>query len=202
MLSPMDGHPAACCHTSDRPCPCSGPCIPHLPSPQERFSALRAVIAAEAEPLVTLTHLLRLCRDEHGTLWEHVNDPACRTRVAAVLEPLAEHPAGTVLGPQVRRLLAAALEPVDNVPTVVVAHALAGFLDDRYAPTFAVSFRRRSPYQPAVGDPIPLDSPDLRTVTAMHPTSPPWRLANRLDETRRVRLADEWAVQFRVVFDY
>ncbi|WP_404380345.1 NUDIX domain-containing protein [Knoellia locipacati] len=53
-----------------------------------------------------------------------------------------------------------------------------------------------------MGDPIPLDNPDLRRVTAMRSTSPPWRLANRLDETRRVRLAGEWAVQFRVVFDY
>jgi hypothetical protein len=202
MPSPMDGHLVACCHAGEQACSCSGPCVPHVPSPQERFTALRAVIADEPEPLVTLTHLLRLCRDEHGALWEHVNDPACRTRLAAVLEPLTKQPPGRVLGPEVRRLLAAALEPVDGVPAVVVAHALAGFLDDRYAPTFAASFRRRSPYQPAVGDPIPLDSPDLRTVTAMRSTSPPWRLANRLDETRRVRLAGEWAVQFRIVFDY
>jgi 8-oxo-dGTP pyrophosphatase MutT (NUDIX family) len=53
-----------------------------------------------------------------------------------------------------------------------------------------------------VGDPVPLDSPDLRQVTALAPTTPPWRLANRLDETRRVRLAGEWTAQFRVVFDY
>jgi 8-oxo-dGTP pyrophosphatase MutT (NUDIX family) len=36
----------------------------------------------------------------------------------------------------------------------------------------------------------------------MRSTSPPWRLANRMDETRHVRLAGEWAVQFRIIFDY
>src|SRR3546814_18909437 len=36
----------------------------------------------------------------------------------------------------------------------------------------------------------------------MPPTAPPWRLANRLDETRGVRLAGGWTTQFRVVFDY
>ena len=30
---------------------------------------------AEVEPLVTLTHLLQFCRDEHAVLWERVNDP-------------------------------------------------------------------------------------------------------------------------------
>jgi hypothetical protein len=33
-------------------------------------------------------------------------------------------------------------------------------------------------------------------------TSPPWRLANRLDETRHLRLASGWTSQFGVVFDY
>lgn len=101
-----------------------------------------------------------------------------------------------------RHAFAAALEPVDDVPAVVVAHGLAQFLDTEYGHTFTESFRQRSPYQPGVGDPIPLDHPDLPTVTAMPPTAPPWRLANRLDETRRIRLAGEWAAQFRFVFDY
>ncbi|WP_206073933.1 NUDIX domain-containing protein [Pseudarthrobacter sp. AG30] len=39
-------------------------------------------------------------------------------------------------------------------------------------------------------------------MTALTATSPPWRLANRLDETRHVRLAGEWATQFQVIFDY
>jgi hypothetical protein len=30
---------------------------------------------AESEPLVTLTHLLQLCRDEHPVLWGRLNDP-------------------------------------------------------------------------------------------------------------------------------
>lgn len=84
----------------------------------------------------------------------------------------------------------------------MVARGLADLIDDRFGHTFADSFRSRSPYQPGVGNPVPLDSPDLRRITATQSTSPPWRLANRLDETRRVRLADGWAVQFRVVFDY
>lgn len=68
--------------------------------------------------------------------------------------------------------------------------------------TFSESFGRRSPYQPGAGDAVPLGTPNLRTVMAMRPTSPPWRLANRLDETRRVRLAGEWAIGFRIVYDY
>ncbi len=52
-----------------------------------------------------------------------------------------------------------------------------------------------------MGDPIPLDSPDLRQVTVLSGTSPLW-LANRLDETRHVRLAGEWASQVQVIFDY
>jgi len=88
------------------------------------------------------------------------------------------------------------------VPAVVAAHRLANLLDERYSGSLAESFRRRSPYQPAVGDPIPLDNPDLRQVTTLPATAPPWRLANRLDETRHVRLAGEWATQFRVIFDY
>ncbi|MGW5723393.1 NUDIX domain-containing protein [Amycolatopsis sp. NPDC003865] len=169
------------------------------------MAALRATVTAEPEPLVTLTHLLQLCRDEHAVLWERVNTPTCSTHVAAVLSSLSRllsTPQPDVLFPRLRRAFAAALEPVDGVPAVVVAHGLAQFIDTAYGHTFAESFRRRSPYQPGVGDPIPLDHPDLPAVTAMPPTSPPWRLANRLDETRRVRLAGEWAAQFRLVFDY
>lgn len=181
------------------------PCVAELSSPEDRLLALREALAAEPEPLVTLTRLLRLCRDEHAVLWERVSDAPCRQRVAAVLEAVARElpAAGTAanLDAATRHALAASLEPVADVPPVVVAHALAQLLEERYGHTFAVSFRRRSPYRPAVGD-LPLDSPDLRAVMDMPATSPPWRLANRLDETRHVRLAGEWVVQFQVVFDY
>ena len=202
----MSPSPAYCATGSCRATPEGGSCCPAcvapLTSPQERLAALRAVLADEPEPLVSLTHLLRLCRDEHRLLWERVGDPEYLHRLDPVLAALRAQPGGPVLNAEVRRLLAAAFDPAGGVPAVVVAHRLAGFLDERYGPSLAASFRRRSPYQPAVGDPVPLDSPDLRTVTAMRPISPPWRLANRLDETRRVRLAGEWAVRFRVVFDY
>lgn len=181
-------------------------CVAGLATPADRLAALREVIAAETEPLATVTRLLRLCRDDHPVLWERIDDPVCCRRVDRVLDELSgvlPAPATAAeLSTDVRRALAAALTPVDDTPAVVMARALAELVDTRYGHTFAASFARRSPYQPRVGDPVPLDSPDLRNITALSPTSPPWRLANRLDETRRVRLAGEWATQFRVVFDY
>lgn len=181
-------------------------CVPPLVAPLDRLATLRDAIAAEAEPVVSLTQLLRLCRDEHPTLWEHNADPRCRARVATLLGSVAQAlPApGTqsVLTLPARQALAAALAPNARVPAVVVAHALAELLDTCFGHSFSDWFRTRSPYQPAVGDPIPLDYPDLPRIIAMAPTAPPWRLANRLDETRRVRLAGEWTTQFRIVFDY
>lgn len=180
--------------------------MPDLSAPEDRLVALRAAVAAEAEPLVTLTHLLRLCRDEHPELWARVNDPPCRARVACVATEIkASLPTpgtATVLDAPARQALAAALEPREDPPPVLIARALAELLDTHYGHTFAGSFARRSPYQPRVGEPVPLDGVDLRRVTALPPTAPPWRLANRLDETRRVRLAGAWAAQFRVIFDY
>ena len=182
------------------------PCVARPSSLPERVGAIQAAIRAETEPLVTLTHLLQLCRDEHPVLWERINDPGSRARVAPIVAGvLAVLPAAApvyVLGPPVRDALAAALTASGEVPAVVVARALAELLDERCWPSFAGSFRGRSPYQPGIGDPVPLDSPDLRRVTELPATSPPWRLANRLDETRHVRLAGEWAAQFRVIFDY
>lgn len=170
------------------------PCVAR-PSPlPERVAAIQTAIEAEAEPLVTLTLLLQLCRDEHPVLWERLNDPGGRRdQLAAILaEVRAVLPAASsvpVLDPEVRRALAHALTASGEVPAVVVARGLAELLDERYAHSFSESFSRRSPYRPGVGDPIPLDGPDLRQVTALPATSPPWRLANRLDETRHVRLA-------------
>ena len=185
--------------------PCS-PCVAPLNSPAERLAALRAAVQSEPDPLVTVTHLLRLCRDEHRVLWEQAGNPDLRATVTSVLAPLrtlaGSRPTAATMDPQVRHLLAEALKPVNGAAPAVIAHALTQFLDDHYGQFFADWFRSRSPYQPGVGDPIPLGGPDIREVLDMRPTSPPWRLANRLDETRRVRLAGGWATQFRVVFDY
>jgi len=177
------------------------------PSPlPQRVASIRAAIAAEREPLVALTHLLQLCRDEHPVLQERMQDAGCRAKAeqatAGVRALLPDASAEPGLGPEVAAALAAALTAAEGVPAVVVARLLAELLDEQYCHSFRESFRRRSPYQPGVGDPIPLDSPDLRQVTALTATAPPWRLANRLDETRHVRLAGEWATQFQVVFDY
>ncbi|ALV38564.1 amidohydrolase [Streptomyces sp. CdTB01] len=177
-----------------------------MATPRERLEAVQAALAREPEPLVALTHLLHLCRDQHAELWERVGDPDCRRRVTAALEPLSAmltaRAGATTVDVELGRALADALTAIDDVPAVVIARALAELLDEHFADTFTESFRRRSPYRPGVGDPIPLDAPDLRGVTRMPATAPPWRLANRLDETRHVRLAGDWAVQFRVVFDY
>lgn len=184
--------------------PCG--CVPSVTPPGDRLEALRAVLLSEVEPIVSLTQLLRLCRDEHPMLWEHHADPHCRARVSAVVAGLADvlPLAGTTAAIDLagRRAIAAALEGAEDLPPVVFAHAIAELLDERYGHTFTGWFRQRSPYQPSVGDPVPLDTPDLRRITTLTPTAPPWRLANRLDETRRVRLAGAWATQFQVVFDY
>ncbi|NOJ60946.1 carbon-nitrogen hydrolase family protein [Arthrobacter sp. 260] len=184
----------------------TSPCVARPLPLSLRVASIQAAIAAETEPLVTLTHLLQLCRDEHRVLQERMQDPDCRARavliatgVRSTLPPVLTE---LELGPEVRSALAAALTDGDDLPAVAVARLLAELLDERYCHSFRESFRHRSPYQPGVGDPIPLDSPDLREVTAMPATSPPWRLANRLDETRHVRLAGEWATQFQVIFDY
>ena len=183
------------------------PCVAQLAGPADRLEAMLAAIAHEPDPMVTLTHLLHLCRDEHRVLWERSGDPRSTLRVTALLRAVAGEfpPAGAarVLEPHVRQALVTSLKGAgEDTPAVLIARALAELIDERYAHTFADWFRRRSPYQPGVGDPVPLDSPDLREVIAMRSTSPPWRLAHRLDETRHVRLAGEWSVQFRVVFDY
>ncbi|MFR9802799.1 hypothetical protein ACL02T_10910 [Pseudonocardia sp. RS010] len=109
--------------------------MPDLSAPADRLAALLAAVAAEAEPLVTLTHLLRLCRDEHPVLWARVSDPPCRARVVClVAEVEAALPApGTaaVLDARVRRALAAALEPRENTPQVAIARALAELKGDQ-----------------------------------------------------------------------
>ncbi|WP_328404842.1 hypothetical protein [Nocardia sp. NBC_00403] len=83
-------------------------------------------------------------------LWEQATDPNIRTTVATVLSPLRtsaeSHPA--TLNASVRQVLADALRPVDGAAPVVIAHALAQFLDENYGRFFIDSFRKRSRYQP------------------------------------------------------
>ena len=181
-------------------------CVPPLTSRGQRLESLQALLTAETEPVVLLTHLLRLCRDEHPTLWEHHADPRCRARAEQLIAPVAAVLPGPgtdrTIPPAAGVRMAAALTSDPDVPPVVIAHTLAELIDRCFGHCFGDWFRRRSPYQPATGDPIPLDHADLRRITDLPPTAPPWRLANRLDETRHLRLAGAWTTQFRVVFDY
>lgn len=167
---------------------------------------MQRLLAREKEPLVSLTQLLRLCRDEHATLWEHHADPRCRARVAVRMTNIDRSMPSPASAARVdavaRKAVSAALTADPKIPPVVMAHAIAELVDRCYGHSFVDWFRSHSTYQPAVGDPIPLDYPDLRRVTELAPTAPPWRLASRLDETRRIRLAGAWTTQFRVVFDY
>ncbi|WP_225933497.1 NUDIX domain-containing protein [Mycolicibacterium pallens] len=183
--------------------PCA-PCVARLHSPGERLHYMRERLRDETDPLVALTHLLQLCRDEHSVLWAQAADPDIRSRVISAIAPvraIASTEAQTPLGAPLRAALVNALA-VDDVAAVSIARGLAQLLDECFRGSLAASFRRRSPYRPAVGDPIPLGGPDIRKIIEMRPTAPPWRLANRLDETRHIRLAGEWATQFQVVFDY
>ncbi|KKC01674.1 amidohydrolase [Mycobacterium nebraskense] len=185
--------------------PCS-PCVARLQSPEERLHSLRAHLFDETDPLVTLTHLLHLCRDEHQVLWAQAANPDIRAKVTSIVAPvraIAESSSSREnLAAPIRKALADALAPDDGVAPVTIAHELAQLVDERYRDCLVASFQRRNPYQPAAGDPIPLGGFDIRSVLDMRPTAPPWRLANRLDQTRHVRLAGDWATQFRVVFDY
>lgn len=181
------------------------PCVAQPLTGTDRFEALRSTLAAETEPLVALTHLLRLFRKEHLMLQDVLDHPESGRAWTAdsnrsgrpwpLGRPVTGSPHGS--GPS----WPCALDPAVGVQPVLVANMMAQLLDQYYEQTFGASFRRRGPYQPGVGDPVPLDSRDLPNLTKLPSTSPPWRLANRLDETRRVRLAGEWAAQFRVIFD-
>jgi hypothetical protein len=153
------------------------PCVPHLSPLPDRVAALRAALAAEPEPLIVLTHLLRLCRDEHPTLWAQLNDESGRVRARELsqrLRPLLAVTSDGELAPAARQAIADELAG-DPGPAVTAAHALAGLIDDNCGHTFAESFRRRSPYRPGAGDPVPLGNPDLPATTSL-PGSPDARL--------------------------
>ncbi|MBF6557417.1 MAG: hypothetical protein IVW52_14885 [Acidimicrobiales bacterium] len=174
---------------------------------RRRLAALRAVVTTETEPLAVLTEMLRWCRDDHAVLWEQLGDPACQAWRTEALRPFHEQvssPAAIpVIDASTRQLLDAGLGKVpDRIPAVVAAHVFAQLLDARYAHAFGRALRRRGPVELRVGDPLPLDDPGLRQVVSVPLTSPPWRLANRLDETRHIRLAGRWAEEFRVVLDF
>lgn len=172
----------------------------------DKVSVLRASLSSEAEPLRALAALLRLCRDDHRTLWEGQDDTRsidAASRLREQLVPLLRrHSRSAQLPADVRAALVQVLTADAHVPTVIRAHVLADLIDEVWGWTFWASFASRSPYTPGVGDPIPLATPDLPAMLEMRPTAPPWRLVRRLDETRHVRLAGEWAARFRIVFDY
>ena len=98
------------------------PCVAQLNTPADRLAALLTVIAAETEPIVTLTHLLQLCRDEHIVLWERVSDPDCQDRVAQTLSRLGQHisatPSVATLDQRMRSLLTKSLNSMSDVPPV------------------------------------------------------------------------------------
>lgn len=73
------------------------PCVTPLHSSPERLAALRATVRDEPDPLVTVTDLLHLRRDEHRVLWEQVGSPAVWATVSDTLAPprtLVESPPG------------------------------------------------------------------------------------------------------------
>ncbi len=182
------------------------PCVPAVGSEVETSRTLAQALAAQTEPIVALTWLLRVCRQQHAALSARMTDPDGQRQYAAATQRLssampAAGAAGT-LDARVRHVLAGLLSDLGPRLRPVAALAAARLLDERYAHTFGRFFHNRSPYSPSVGDPLPLDSPDLPQILAMPATSPPWRLANRLDETRHVRLAGGWANDFEVIFDY
>ena len=104
------------------------PCIPQLSSPQDRIAAIRQVVAKEPEPIVTLTHLLHLCRDEHRALRESLGNPRITDKVESLRRTLAEALPGpstaASLDPHVRRALVMAFDDLD-LPPVVIARTLA-----------------------------------------------------------------------------
>src|SRR3546814_21142642 len=121
------------------------------------------MIGEEVEPVVSLTHLLRLCRDEHRVLWEHHADPRCRTRVKALVdqvgEALPEPGLTSTISAPARRAIAAALEPAPRSPAVLVAHAPPAHPDPRLGHSFPLRFPRPSPNQPEGGAPTTMAPP-------------------------------------------
>lgn len=207
--------PTCCCDTTEtqravagaapsaQPCPS---CVAALVAEPDRFTALREAVAAEAEPLIVLTVLLRWCRDHHRQLQALMTDGPVQTALEARVDPVRRTMVGTrdrsSLDDTVRGELATLFARDDDVPVVAMAHRVAELIDEQYQVSLSASFRARSPYRPGVGDPVPLGAANVTAVTTLVPTAPPWRLAHRLDQTRHVRLAGEWAAQFHVVFDY
>lgn len=56
--------------------------------PGERLHYMRERLRDETDPLVALTHLLQLCRDEHSVLWAQAADPDIRSRVISAIAPV------------------------------------------------------------------------------------------------------------------
>ena len=66
------------------------PCVAQPSMPADRLTALLAAIEIETEPVVTLTNLLHLCRDEHLILHERVGDPECPDRMDEIVARLGD----------------------------------------------------------------------------------------------------------------
>lgn len=187
----------------DTPC---APCVAELGTMPDRLDAMRAAIAQEREPIVTLTHLLKLCRSEHAVLWEQVGDPQCHDRVTAILGPLRQAMPDTgtthLLDREVREALVAALASDDEVRR--------SWSRTRWPNSS--TYVTATPSPPGSPGAAPTDPAWVTRCRWMGPISvrpstwrPPrprggWRSA--WTKPRRVRLAGEWAVQFRIVFDY
>ncbi len=71
--------------------PCA-PCVARLHSPGERLHYMRERLRDETDPLVALTHLLQLCRDEHSVLWAQAADPDIRSRVISAIAQCGPSP--------------------------------------------------------------------------------------------------------------
>ncbi len=61
--TPVDSAPRLVSRTPDSEPTACAPCVARLHSPAERLHYVRARLREETDPLVTLTHLLQVCRD-------------------------------------------------------------------------------------------------------------------------------------------
>ncbi|EWT07739.1 NUDIX hydrolase [Intrasporangium chromatireducens Q5-1] len=201
------------CIAATGPCGCnSAPpklttvgCLPPGGAERQRTESAPSAISPDGEPLAVLAHLLRVCRDHAECLsggWVEQDLPtATLTRLAHAKRLIALNAGRGRLGQLACEAIADAVAHGRRLDGIRCAYLLAGEVDRVLGHTFEESFRRRAPYEPAVGDPVPIESPDIRQLIDMPASTPPWRLVQRVDQTRRVRLAGAWAAQYRVIYE-